>query len=201
MKRFFEKYSYESVRLFLNQFAISLFGLTLGIASFAMKARPLLIITSVASILFYLFLQYTVAWGTGAKDKISIDCGNAKKDMRVPLFMWLLANALNLVIAICFTVGFFLKDIAFFGNMQGIATIASFILEGEYFGILSIKVVGDWKLLDFPFMYFIITLPSLATVLLGYGLALKDKGSLNILGQSYPDSDAPEKKRGFFRKK
>lgn len=201
MKRFFEKYSYESVRLFLNQFAISLFGLTLGIASFAMKARPLLIITSVASILFYLFLQYTVAWGTGAKDKISIDCGNAKKDMRVPLFMWLLANALNLVIAICFTVGFFLKDIAFFGNMQGIATIASFILEGEYFGILSIKVVGEWKLLDFPFMYFIITLPSLATVLLGYGLALKDKGSLNILGQSYPDSDAPEKKRGFFRKK
>lgn len=201
MKRFFEKYSYESVRLFLNQFAISLFGLTLGIASFAMKARPLLIITSVASILFYLFLQYTVAWGTGAKDKISIECGNAKKDMRVPLFMWLLANALNLVIAICFTVGFFLKDIAFFGNMQGIATIASFILEGEYFGILSIKVVGEWKLLDFPFMYFIITLPSLATVLLGYGLALKDKGSLNILGQSYPDSDAPEKKRGFFRKK
>lgn len=201
MKRFFEKYSYESVRLFLNQFAISLFGLTLGIASFAMKARPLLIITSVASILFYLFLQYTVAWGAGAKDKISIDCGNAKKDMRVPLFMWLLANVLNLVIAICFTVGFFLKDIAFFGNMQGIATIASFILEGEYFGILSIKVVGEWKLLDFPFMYFIITLPSLATVLLGYGLALKDKGSLNILGQSYPDSDAPEKKRGFFRKK
>lgn len=201
MKRFFEKYSYESVRLFLNQFAISLFGLTLGIASFAMKARPLLIITSVASILFYLFLQYTVAWGVGAKDKISIDCGNAKKDMRVPLFMWLLANALNLVIAICFTVGFFLKDIAFFGNMQGIATIASFILEGEYFGILSIKLVGEWKLLDFPFMYFIITLPSLATVLLGYGLALKDKGSLNILGQSYPDSDAPEKKRGFFRKK
>ena len=201
MKRFFEKYSYESVRLFLNQFAISLFGLTLGIASYAMKNKPLLIITSVASIIFYLFLQYTVAWNTGATDKISIDCNHAKKDMMIPIYMWLLSNVLNFVIAICFTLGFFLKDISFFGNMQGIATIASFLLEGEYFGLLSLQITETFKLLDFPFVYFVITLPSLAIALFGYAMGLKGQGHLNFLGQSYPDSDSPEKKKGWFNKK
>ena len=200
MKKFFEKYSYESVRLFLNQFAISLLGLTLTLASSMMGSRPLAIITSVLSILFYLFLQYTVAWGVGANDKISIDCNNEKKDMKIPVLMWLLANSINLIIAICFTVGYFLRHIEAFGNMLFISRVAAFILEGEYNGVLSIKLFGDWTFASIPLSYFVITIPSLIIVLLGYSLGLKGKGHLNLLGQSYPDSDAPEK-RGFFGRK
>ncbi len=198
MKKFFEKYSYESVRLFLNQFAISLLGLTLTLASSMMGSRPLAIITSVLSIAFYLFLQYTVAWGVGANDKIAIDCNHAKKDMKIPVFMWLLANSVNLLIAICFTVGYFLKHIEFFGNMVFISRVAAFILEGEYNGVLSIKLFGDWTFASIPLSYFIITVPSLVIVLFGYSMGLKGKGNLNFLGGTYPDSDAPEKKRGLF---
>ncbi len=201
MKKFFEKYSYESVRLFLNQFAISLLGLTLTLASSMMGSRPLAIITSILSIAFYLFLQYTVAWGVGANDKISIDCGKMKKDMKIPVLMWLLANSINLVIAICFTVGYFFKHIEFFGNMVFISRVAAFILEGEYNGLLSIKCAGDWTFASIPVSYFVITVPSLLTVLFGYSMGLKGKGHLNFLGQTYPDSDAPPKKRGFFGKK
>lgn len=200
MKKFFEKYSYESVRLFLNQFAISLLGLTLTLASSMMGSRPLAIITSVLSILFYLFLQYTVAWGVGANDKISIDCNHAKKDMKIPVLMWLLSNSINLIIAICFTVGYFFRHIEAFGNMVFVSRVAAFILEGEYNGVLSIKLVENWTLASLPVSYFLITLPSLAIVLIGYGLGLKGKGHLNFLGGSYPDSDAPEKK-GFFGRK
>lgn len=197
MKKFFEKYSYESVRLFLNQFAISLLGLTLTLASSMMGSRPLAIITSLLSIAFYLFLQYTVAWGVGANDKISIDCGHAKKDMKIPVLMWLLANSVNLIIAICFSVGYAFRHIEAFGNMVFVSRVAAFILEGEYNGVLSIKLVGDWTLASIPASYFLITVPSLLVVLFGYSMGLRGKGHLNFLGQSYPDSDAPEKK-GFF---
>ena len=190
MKKFFNKYSYESVRLFLNQFAISLLGLTLTLASSMMGSRPLAIITSILSIAFYLFLQYTVAWGVGANEKISIECGNAKKDMRIPIFMWLLSNSINLIIAICFTVGFFLKHIEFFGNMVFISRVAAFILEGEYNGVLSIKLVGDWTFASIPASYFVITIPSLVIVLFGYVMGLAGKGHLNFLGGASSKNDA-----------
>ena len=190
MKKFFNKYSYESVRLFLNQFAISLLGLTLTLASSMMGSRPLAIITSILSIAFYLFLQYTVAWGVGANEKISIECGNAKKDMRIPIFMWLLSNSINLIIAICFTVGFFLKHIEFFGNMVFISRVAAFILEGEYNGVLSIKLAGEWTFASIPASYFVITLPSLVIVLFGYVMGLAGKGHLNFLGGASSKNDA-----------
>lgn len=192
MKKFFEKYSYESVRLFLNQFAISLLALTLTLASSMMGSRPLAIITSILSIIFYLFLQYTVAWGVGFGDK--------QGSRRIPILMWLLSNSINLVIAICFTVGYLFKHIEFFGNMVFVSRVAAFILEGEYNGLLSIKVWGDWTLATSPISYFVITVPPLLTAVLGYSLGQKGKGHLNLLGGSYPDSDAPEKKR-FLGKK
>ena len=197
MKKFFEKYSYESVRLFLNQFAISLLGLTLTLASSMMGSRPLAIITSILSICFYLFLQYTVAWGVGAQDKISIECGNAKRDMKIPVLMWLIANSINLLIAICFTVGFLFKHIEFFGNMVFISRVAAFILEGEYNGVLSIKIVGDWALASIPVSYFLITVPSLVIVILGYSMGLRGKGHFNFLGRGYTESDSSTG-GGFF---
>ncbi len=200
MKNFFSKYSYESVRLFLNQFAISLLGLSLTLASSMMGSRPLAIITSVLSVLFYLFLQYTVAWGVGANDKISIDCGNAKRDMKIPVLLWLLANSINLIIAICFTLGYFFRHIEFFGNMVFVSRVAAFILEGEYNGLLSLSVLGSPKFAELPVSYFIITLPSLAIVIVGYILGMKGKGHLNFLGGSYPESDSPEKKKSWFKK-
>ena len=78
MKRFFERYSYQSVVLFLNQIAIAIFGLVLALAAGMAKNEVLKIVTSSFSIAFFLFLQYGTAWKVGAEDRVSIDLGKMK---------------------------------------------------------------------------------------------------------------------------
>lgn len=200
MKNFFEKYSYESVRLFLNQVAISLFGLTLALAAGMAGNSSLKLITSVAAIIFYLFLQYTVAWEVGAKDKISIDCGKAKRDLSVPVKMWLLANSLNLLIAVMITLGNLLSNIGFFSTLGGIGSVLAFVIEGEYLGVLSIRVAPDTPLNSLYFMYYVITLPSLVTVFFSYFLGVTGRGANKIFAKELPESDRPEKKKSWLDK-
>ena len=69
MKAFFERYSYESVRMFLSQFAISMFGFALAMSALKTESDTLLLWSSIASIVFYLALIYGNAWKTGANDK------------------------------------------------------------------------------------------------------------------------------------
>ena len=68
---FFKKYSYIIVKLFLNQFAISLFGIGLAFASSYAGNNGLLMLTSIGSVIFYLFLEYAIIWEVGAKDGIT----------------------------------------------------------------------------------------------------------------------------------
>ena len=51
MKAFFERYSYDSVRMLLDQIAISLFGFSLAMAITKMGNDTLLMITSLGAIL------------------------------------------------------------------------------------------------------------------------------------------------------
>ena len=57
MKKFMERYSYESVHLFLNQIAIGLFGLTLALAAGKAQNEALRIFSSVFAVMFFLVLQ------------------------------------------------------------------------------------------------------------------------------------------------
>lgn len=63
--RFWREYSYDAVRLFLNQFVTAIFGLVLALAAGMMgdeKNFGLMAATSVGATLFYLFLTYLSAW-------------------------------------------------------------------------------------------------------------------------------------------
>ena len=73
MKAFFSKYSYSIVKMFVNQFAISIFGSVLAMATASAGNDLLTLIVSCFAIVFYLFLIYTMVWEIGAKDKISVD--------------------------------------------------------------------------------------------------------------------------------
>ena len=194
MKKFLEKYSYESVKLFLNQCAISLFGLTLALAAGMMGSSTLKVASSSGAIIFYLFLQYTVAWEVGCKDKISIDCKKAKRDMSIPVKMWLLSNSLNLLIAVLITLGHLLSNVGLFSSLGGIASVIAFIIEGEYMGVLSIRIAPETPLNSLFFMYYLITIPSLITVVISYFLGVTGRGATKMLVNSYPESDRPDKK-------
>ena len=95
MKDFLHNYSYSSVKMFVNQFAISIFGAMLSMASSAAENDTLAFWCSILAIVFYLFLIYTQAWELGAKDKISVDIGKKEYKPHRGLGISALANIPN----------------------------------------------------------------------------------------------------------
>ena len=167
MKDFFNRYSYQSVHLFLNQIAIGLFGMVLALSAGMAESTALKIGTSVFAVLFFLFLQFAAAWRVGSEDRVSIELGKRKKDLTLPVKMWALANSLNFLLAIFISLGIWFSDVKFFSTLGGISTTVKLISEGMYTGLLSINV-GGAPLNTYWFMHFITTLPALPVIFLAY---------------------------------
>ena len=180
MKDFFERYSYNCVRLFLNQVAIAIFGFSLAMAGGLAKNHTLQIVTSVFSIIFYLFLEYTVMWEVGAKDRVSIDLGKRKLDLSTPVKMWLLSNSINILLAVFIMLGSLLPNVEVLSNIGGGCGFAALILEGMYTGLLTVNIAPDTPLNSIWIFYYLITLPSLATTFVSYLLGVKNIGSLLV---------------------
>jgi len=195
MKDFFSRYSYNSVRLFLNQIAIAMFGLVLALAAGMAENDTLQVVASVLSILFYLFLEYTVMWGVGAEDKISIDLGKRRQDLTVPVKMWLLSNSLNIILAVLITLGMLLSDIKAFSTIGGISSTVALLIEGMYTGLLTVNIAPDVPLNSLWITYYLITLPALVVVFFSYLLGVKGKRLGNMLVPQYPESDRDNKKK------
>lgn len=101
--KFLKTYSYEIIKLFINQVGITIFSLVLSTAVAAIEDDSLYtkvyLLVSVFAVMFYLCLLYTVAWDYGARDKIKIDGGKLDKDKLRGLKMSLLANIPNFLLA------------------------------------------------------------------------------------------------------
>ncbi|MBQ8287894.1 MAG: hypothetical protein IJX76_03885 [Clostridia bacterium] len=114
MKQFFKDNIYQSVRMLVNQIAMTMFSLMLIFAvstagekngASASTNDMLLIVVSSLSILFYLFLLYHMSYEMGQKDGIRIQ-GN-----RMSYFPWkgffiaLIANIPNLLLGLLELIG------------------------------------------------------------------------------------------------
>ncbi len=172
MKQFMSRYSYESVHLFLNQVAIGLFGMTLALAAGMADNDILRTVTSAFSVVFFLFLQYIAMWKVGAQDRLSYDLGKLEKNYMIPVWMWLLANSLNLLLAIFISLSMWF-DVPFLSSVGGFASVIKLIIEGMYTGLLAINV-GGAPLNSMWFMYFITTLPALIVVFVAYVLGFNN---------------------------
>lgn len=166
MKKFFHDYSYSIVKLFVNQFAIAIFGIALFVPTFA-QLETLCLAASIFSVIFYLFLIYMPMWEIGAKDRISVDVGKKPYRPHLGLLIAFMANIPNLILAV-FSI--------FFDAMKLIATL----LQGMYWGILSkIRLPfgdgGAFESIDnYWVSYFIIVVPALLTCWLAYYLGFKN---------------------------
>ena len=196
MKEFFNKYGYSTVRMFLYQFAISLFGSTLAIATTSSKNTTMTIVVSVFAVLFYLFLLYVLTWEIGAQDKISVDVGKKEYKPFTGFILSLIANAFNFVIAILFTIGY--PSLASGGewgsNLCAVLKVMLFIFEGMYLGLLTairIPVGGvAQQLNNLWWPYFLIPIPAIITCGIAYYL-----GHKNIHFTSIMLYKAPKQKR------
>ena len=166
-----KKYSYSAVKLFVSQMAISLFGLVLAIAC-AKIGKTMQVVTSIGAVVFYLFLIYTSMWEVGSKDKFGVDYGKSESKPLTGLYIGLLANSLNFLLAIVVTLGFLLGDGGILSKIGALCGTVAIFVEGMYSGLLSIHI-GEVPLNSFWFSYFIITLPAIATAAVAYYAGVK----------------------------
>ena len=145
MREFFQKHSYNAVRLFVNQIAISIFGLVLAIACGKVENDMLKIITSCGAIAFYLFLLYAAMWEVGSKDKFGVDNGTKKAMPLTGLFVALLANGINLLLAIFILAFSFAPEGGALHAAGALSKVIALFIQGMYTGLLSIDL-GDMPL-------------------------------------------------------
>lgn len=172
----FRQYSYSVIKMFINQFAISIFGVVLAMATAASNNNALTICVSVFSILFYLFLIYTMTWEIGAKDRISVDCGKKKFRPLTGLVLSLCANIPNLILAILYTIAFpFMGTQQWAGNLNASINVISAFVEGMYRGLIScITLPGGQPMLYYWWTYFLIVIPTLAVASFAYLMGFKN---------------------------
>lgn len=114
MKQFFKDNIYQSVRMLLNQIAMTMFALMLIFAvstageknGASASTNDLLLITvSSLSILFYLFLLYHMSYELGQKDGIRIQGGRMAPTPWKGFFISLIANIPNLLLGLLELIG------------------------------------------------------------------------------------------------
>ncbi len=175
MKAFFHDYLYSSVKMLVNQLAISIFGIVLAMAALAANSDTLTIVVSVFSILFYLFLIYTMSWEIGAKDRISVDIGKKPYRPHTGLLVALVANIPNFIVAILYSIGYSsMGTKTWAGSMNAVLTTLSALGEGMYRGLLTVLTIGDVPVFRFWWSYFLIILPSLLAAWIAYFAGFKN---------------------------
>ena len=131
---FFKENSYDIVKLYLTQIAISVFALIMYTSAGFIKANTSLsatfqIIISVFSILFYFVLLYTAAWDWGANDKIRADGGRCTLDKTRGLKMVAISNIPNYIFVLVPVIGFGLSAAGINTFLAKLGTIFFAILQ------------------------------------------------------------------------
>ena len=195
MKQFFRTHSYDMVKMFLYQFAISIFGFSLAFAVGKANSVPLRNGTSIFAILFYLFLLYTLAWDLGYQDKVSVEYGKKSKNLFRGVWISVCANSINFILAIFIMLASLLPA-SVISDIGGVCASIAVLIEGMYAGVLA-NHVGGAALNSYWFMYFLIPIPAILICGIAYVLGLKDVKFTSFFNrQAYPESDRePTKKK------
>ncbi len=152
--------------MFVTQFALALFGVSLAISVSALDGEEygwLVYAVSAFSVLFYLVLIYSDPWKFGSQDRLSFDYGKKKRNLWTGFFIGLVASIPNFLLAI-------ITMICVFFGADGAAELFRIIglyLQGTYIGLLQFKI-GDVALNAHWWIMFVITIPSIVTCTLGY---------------------------------
>lgn len=179
MKKFFHDYSYNVVKMFINQLAIAIFGASLTFATTTAHGGSsdfdtFTLVVSIFSAIFYLFLIYNLAWEIGAKDKISVDVKKKPYRPWFGFFLSFLANIPNLILVIIYAI------ISAVGSSGAnfIIRFISCLVNGMYFGTLSVVRVFDngvWVPLQAFWLSFLVAiLPAIITSGIAYYLGHKN---------------------------
>lgn len=187
MKSFFERYSYDSVRMALNQFATAVFGFALALTATQADSNALLLATSIGAVIFYLMLNYGVAWRVGSRDKTSVDLGRRRNRPFTGFLISLLANSVNLLLAALVAIG----ALTGVQNLEGVPRFIVMLLEGMYLGLIKYIQIGGMALNEYWWAFFLLPIPSLIVSTVGYIAGVKDFHITRMSIPDLPESDRP----------
>ena len=178
MNSFFKQYSYNVVKDLLNQFAISIFGALLAMATSAAESNKLTIAVSIFSIVFYLFLVYTTTWEIGAKDRVSVDVGKKPYRPHNGLLISAISNIPKFIIALLFIVAAFLiTDPSVATGLEVVLRLVYMLLGGMYTGLMmSVKINATTgaTLISAWWSYLVFIIPALLTSWIAYYAGFKN---------------------------
>ena len=134
-KDFVKYYSYGYVRIFVDQLVIAMFGASVAMGAGG-KNQALVIGSSAFSVVFFLFLVAELTFRQGTEDSEKIALGRFKKNNFTGLYMGLIANIPNFILATAYSVLKLLGSV----KPAGIVNVITKLMNGEYLGIFTIKV-------------------------------------------------------------
>ena len=187
MKNFLHNYSYSAVKMFVNQFVMSLFGSMLSMATTAANNNTLAMIVSILAVIFYMFLLYTLAWEVGAKDRIAVDMGKMKYHPHMGLAISAFANIPNFLVALIYAIGTPFMQFKWGGTMCAVAKFFTVLFEGMYLGLTTTLSIGGTTLHFFWWTYFLVTIPAMITSWIAYYLGFKNKKFTTLFDYQSPN--------------
>ena len=202
IKQFFVRYSYDAVKMFVDQLALSLFGLSLAVAT-VKNNKTLMLLTSIGAVIFYVFILYGVSWKMGDEDRKRIRRGESGGHAFTGTLVSLLANSINFVLAILIAIGT-LGGVAW---LVDIPKLIALLIHAEYQGLLAyipmgVDAAGEMIALNNAWwVYFLLPIPAMLTSTIGY---LMGKAGILLTKLTVPDlpaSDRPTKQERREREK
>ncbi len=182
MFQFLKTNSYMITKMMVNQLGMTVFGLVLAMAT--SQNEKLLLITSIFSILFYMFLLYTMSWETGTTDKIRIDAGRMKEQPQKFFLLSFIANILNLLLGILAVSGYMLIDKSeeiwlhpeWAVNLYSVCNAAARFIQAMYLGLVQYFSPNN------PVSLILIVFPAVIVCGFGYIFGLRGYSLHGIFG-------------------
>lgn len=180
---FIKENSYIILKEIANQIGMIMFGLVLSMGASMGGNDTLLLLSGIASALFYWFLLYTLAWDYGSKEKVRVDSNRLPYVPYKGLLFSLAANAINILIGVLIAIFWFASGPS--GEGTASCMMIGGFLNSMYAGItsganaLASTAAGVENLLISsplnPILYLIYPLPALGICTLGYYLGVHDR--------------------------
>ncbi|MBE6559283.1 MAG: hypothetical protein E7661_09795 [Ruminococcaceae bacterium] len=214
IKDFFSRYSYDSVKMLLDQVVLAFFGFGLTIATLQARNETLMLIAGVGSAIFYLAMIYSVAWKMGTTDRPIIDMGHRKFNPLTGTLTSLVANIPNLAVAITIMIN------NLFGDGSGISGAIGRFLNGMYHSLMHLIkfdgkafhmcldceacLQGTNPNVDYLhacwWIYFVLIIPAVLVSTVAYIMGAKGKMFTKLMVPDLPASDRPTRKEVKERK-
>lgn len=207
IKEFFARYSYDSVKMILDQVVLAFFGFGLTIATLKARNESLMLIAGIGAAIFYWAMLYSVAWKMGTTDRPIIEMGHRKYRPFTGTLVSLIANIPNFLVAVAFTIN------SLVGDGGGISGALIRFMNGMYHSLMHlikfngssfhmcldceacIENTAGWEYLHaLWWVYFLLILPAVLVSTLAYMMGARGKLFTKLMVPDLPASDRPTRK-------